>query len=125
MNIHHHGSKQSQPDNPDAMYFCPMCPGQEQQGPGTCKICGMALDPMATPMLKQKTEYVCPMHPEVVSDEPGSCPKCGMALESRTVTADEESPELDDMSRRLKVSTVLAVPVFILAMVADLATLGV
>jgi len=118
---HHHGSKQSAPDNPDAMYFCPMCPGQEQQGPGTCKICGMALDPMATPVLAQKTEYVCPMHPEVVSDEPGSCPKCGMALESRTVTADEENPELDDMSRRLKVSTVLAVPVFILAMVADLA----
>jgi len=118
---HHHGSKQSAPDNPDAMYFCPMCPGQEQQGPGTCKICGMALDPMATPVLAQKTEYVCPMHPEVVSDEPGACPKCGMALESRTVTADEENPELDDMSRRLKVSTILAVPVFILAMVADLA----
>jgi len=118
---HHHAKKSSVPDNPDAMYFCPMCPGQEQQGPGTCKICGMALDPMAAPSLNEKTEYVCPMHPEVVSDEPGSCPKCGMALEARTVTLDEENPELDDMSRRLKVSTVLAVPVFILAMVADLA----
>jgi len=118
---HHHAKKSAQPDNPDAMYFCPMCPGQEQHGPGTCKVCGMALDPMAAPALKEKTEYVCPMHPEVVSDEPGSCPKCGMALESRTVTADEENPELDDMSRRLKVSTILAAPVFILAMVADLA----
>ena len=118
---HHHVKKKAQPDNPDAMYFCPMCPGQEQQGPGTCKVCGMALDPMTAPALNEKTEYVCPMHPEVVSDEPGSCPKCGMALEARTVTLDEENPELDDMSRRLKVSTVLAVPVFILAMVADLA----
>jgi len=117
---HNHVKKSAQPDNPDAMYFCPMCPGQEQQGPGTCKVCGMALDPMAAPALKEKTEYVCPMHPEVVSDEPGSCPKCGMALEARTVTIDEENPELDDMSRRLKVSTILAVPVFILAMVADL-----
>ncbi len=118
---HHHAKKKAQPDNPDAMYFCPMCPGQEQQGPGTCKVCGMALDPMAAPALKEKTEYVCPMHPEVISDEPGSCPKCGMALEARTVTLDEENPELDDMSRRLKISTILAVPVFILAMVADLA----
>ncbi len=117
----HHVKKVSVPDNPDATYFCPMCPGQEQQGPGTCKVCGMALEPMATPTLAQKTEYVCPMHPEVVSDEPGSCPKCGMALEARTVDADEENPELEDMSRRLKVGTVLAAPVFVLAMVADLA----
>ena len=118
---HHHVKKNTVPDDPNGMYFCPMCPGQEQQGPGTCKVCGMALDPMAAPALKQKTEYVCPMHPEVVSDAPGLCPKCGMALEARTVEADEDNPELDDMSRRLKVSTVLALPVFILAMMADLA----
>jgi len=117
---HHHAKKSTVQDNPDAMYFCPMCPGQEQQGPGICKSCGMALEPMAAPTLKEKTEYVCPMHPEVVRNAPGSCPKCGMALEARTVTLDEENPELDDMSHRLKVSTVLAVPVFILAMVADL-----
>jgi len=65
--------------------------------------------------------YFCPMHPEVISDAPGACPKCGMALEARTVAVDEANPELDDMSRRFKVSTLLAVPVFILAMVADLA----
>ncbi len=106
----------------DAMYFCPMCPGQEQQGPGICKICGMALEPMAAPMpVAEKTEYVCPMHPEIVSDEPGSCPKCGMALEPRTVAAEEANPELEDMSRRFRFSVVLAAPVFALAMVADLA----
>ena len=30
----------------DAIYACPMCPGQEQVGPGTCKVCGMALEPV-------------------------------------------------------------------------------
>jgi len=101
-------------------YTCPMHPEIEQDGPGSCPKCGMALEPMGVPMNIGKTEYTCPMHPEVVSDKPGSCPKCGMALEARSIEAEEDTSELDDMSRRLKVSTVLAVPVFILAMVADL-----
>jgi len=117
---HEHAVKTAVPDNPDAMYFCPMCPGQEQQGSGICKSCGMALEPMAAPSLSQKTEYFCPMHPKVVSNEPGACPKCGMALEPRMVEAGEKNPELEDMSRRFKVSVVLAVPVFVLAMMADL-----
>ena len=112
---HHHAPQKTVPDNPDAMYFCPMCPGQEQQGPGTCKVCGMALDPMAAPTLKEKTEYICPMHPEVVSESPGSCPTCGMALESRIVTIEDENAEFDDMSRRLNISAILATPVFLLA----------
>ncbi len=107
--------------DPDAMYFCPMCPGQEQKGPGICKVCGMALEPMGAPALPQKTEYVCPMHPEIVRDAPGNCPKCGMALEPRTVVVEEENPELVDMTRRFKVSVALAAPVFLLAMAADLA----
>ncbi len=119
---HHHATGTHHPANgPEAMFFCPMCPGQEQKGPGICKQCGMALEAMATPQLAQKTEYVCPMHPEVVSDVPGSCPKCGMALEPRTVTGEEENPELIDMTRRFRISTALAVPLFLLAMVADLA----
>ena len=65
--------------------------------------------------------YTCPMHPEVQQIGPGSCPKCGMALEPMVVQAGEEdTSELDDMTRRFKVSTVLSLPVFILAMVADL-----
>jgi Cu+-exporting ATPase len=68
------------------------------------------------------TEYTCPMHPEIVQDGPGSCPKCGMALEPRTVAADAgPDPELIDMSRRFWGSAALALPVLLLAMVADLA----
>src|SRR5262249_38913855 len=61
-------------------------------------------------------EWTCPMHPEVVRPGPGTCPICGMALEPRTVSLDESNPELDDMSRRLWVSAVLTVPLFLLAM---------
>lgn len=64
--------------------------------------------------------YTCPMHPEVVRDKPGSCPKCGMALEPRDASA-EDNTELNDMTRRFKVSVALALPVFIMAMVSDLA----
>ena len=66
--------------------------------------------------------YTCPMHPEIQQKGPGSCPICGMALEPMVAVADEaENEELIDMTRRFKVSTLLALPVFILAMVADLA----
>lgn len=106
----------------ETIYTCPMHPEIRQREPGSCPKCGMALEALTEPVPTIVTEYVCPMHPEVVQDHPGNCPKCGMALEPRTVAAaEEENPELIDMSRRFWVSTVLAVPVFILAMVADLA----
>jgi len=56
------------------------------------------------------------MHPEIVRSEPGACPICGMALEPRTVTLDERNPELEDMTRRFRVSSVLTAPAVILAM---------
>lgn len=61
--------------------------------------------------------FTCPMHPEVRQDGPGSCPKCGMALGPRTVTAEEDNPELRDMTRRFWVSTALTVPLVVFAMV--------
>jgi len=64
--------------------------------------------------------YTCPMHPEIQQQGPGSCPKCGMALEPVVAKVEEKNEELINMSRRFWVSTVLALPVFILAMVADL-----
>jgi len=103
-----------------AIYTCPMHPEIQQRGPGSCPKCGMALEPMGAPIAASKTGYTCPMHPEVIQDHPGSCPKCGMALEPVTVTIEEKNEELIDMSRRFWVCTALALPVFILAMMADL-----
>ncbi|HSD27732.1 MAG TPA: heavy metal translocating P-type ATPase, partial [Vicinamibacteria bacterium] len=75
--------------------------------------------PVAAP--GERVEYVCPMDPEVLETKPGPCPICGMALEPRTVTlAEEKNPELEDMTRRLRVSLALTVPLLFLAMGAML-----
>lgn len=107
------------PVDDTATYTCPMHPEIEQQRPGSCPKCGMALETKGVPVAETKTEYTCPMHPEIVQDEPGSCPKCGMALEPRTVDVEEDDSELRDMSRRFWFSTVLAIPVFFSAMAAE------
>ncbi len=116
----HHGAKTSNhPTDESAIYTCPMHPEIEQQGPGSCPKCGMALELKDIPLTNTKTEYTCPMHPEIVQDHPGSCPKCGMALEAVTVEAQEDTSELDDMTRRLWVSAILAIPIFFSAMAAE------
>ncbi len=106
---------------PAATYTCPMHPEVRQPGPGSCPKCGMALEPETAAVAPTRTEYVCPMHPEVVRNEPGDCPKCGMALEPRVAAAEEDNAELNDMTRRFWVSTVLALPVFVMAMGAEFA----
>ncbi len=100
-----------------ARYICPMDPEVEQDRPGACPKCGMALEPATAPAPAIRTEYVCPMHPAVVAAEPGACSICGMALEPRTVTLEEpENPELVDMRRRFWLSAALTVPLVIVAM---------
>ena len=106
---------------PGAKYICPMDPEIEEDEPGSCPICGMALEVTGAPLPTTRTEYTCPMHPEIVQDHPGSCPKCGMALEARTVEVEEKNEELIDMSRRFWIGLVLSFPVFLLAMTADMA----
>ncbi|WP_152184072.1 copper-transporting P-type ATPase [Sulfurimonas indica] len=66
------------------------------------------------------TSYTCPMHPEIIRNEPGNCPICGMTLEPITVEVDEKNDELDDMSRRFWISTLLSLPLFLLAMIHDI-----
>ncbi|RKZ98075.1 MAG: copper-transporting ATPase [Gammaproteobacteria bacterium] len=112
---------QSKSDSKEVFYTCPMHPEIHEDEPGSCPKCGMALDAVGEPISSTKTEYTCPMHPEVIQDHPGSCPKCGMALEAKTVTTEENNDELNDMTRRFKFSAILAFPVFLLAMIADLA----
>jgi Cu+-exporting ATPase len=81
----------------------------------------MALEAVVEPGISRHRQYTCPMHPEIVQDHPGDCPKCGMALEPASVIDEEENEELKDMMQRFKVSSILAIPVFLLAMTADLA----
>jgi len=97
-------------------YICPMCPEVRQVGPRPCPKCGMALEPESPAPTATKTEYTCPMHPEIVRAGPGSCPICGMALEPRTVTAEEDNPELRDMTRRFWISLTLTAPLLAIAM---------
>jgi copper-(or silver)-translocating P-type ATPase len=103
------------------LFICPMHPEVRQRGPGSCPICGMALELESAPATATRTEYTCPMHPEIVRNTPGNCPLCGMALEPRSVAVEEENPELVDMTRRFWVSLALGVPVFVMSMLADLA----
>jgi P-type Cu+ transporter len=105
-------------------YVCPMCPDVREKQPGSCPSCGMALEPEFP--LPAKREYVCPMHPQIVRPAPGHCPICGMALEPRTATAaEEENPELRDMTRRFWVSAVLTAPLVFVSMFEMMPGLGV
>jgi P-type Cu+ transporter len=104
----------------DRIYTCPMHPEVSLQGRGSCPKCGMALEP-AVPAAAAHgyAEYVCPMHPDQVRSQPGSCPICGMSLElspTPGAAADDRNPELDDITRRFKVSLPLTVLLLGLAM---------
>jgi Cu+-exporting ATPase len=100
-----------------AVWVCPMCPEVRESKPVPCPKCGMALEPETPLALTTRTEWTCPMHPEIVRSEPGFCPICGMALEPRTVAAaQQENPELRDMTRRFWGSVILGVPLIAFSM---------
>ncbi len=61
--------------------------------------------------------YTCPMDPEIKQVGPGSCPICGMALEPMQATMEEDTTELDDMTRRFWFSLALSLPLLFLSMV--------
>jgi P-type Cu+ transporter len=61
------------------------------------------------------TIYTCPMHPQIRQAGPGACPICGMALEPEA-GGEDDGGELADMTRRLLLSAVLALPVVVLEM---------
>jgi P-type Cu+ transporter len=61
------------------------------------------------------------MHPLIRKDGPGACPICGMALELLAPsTRDALNPELVDFTRRFWTSALLAVPLLVLTMSADM-----
>ncbi|MEO8287092.1 MAG: multicopper oxidase family protein [Chloroflexota bacterium] len=71
-----------------SLYSCPMHPDVTSTTPGTCRLCGMKLLPVASEPVAP-TSYTCPMHPDVISATPGKCPLCGMKL---LATADMHEP---------------------------------
>ena len=102
----------------ETYYFCSKgCAKKFSQNPAS------SLKPQPATEIK-KTDvadsqiYTCPMHPQIEQLGPGSCPICGMALEPKhiTTTAEQENPELRDMSRRFWISATLTVPILVLAM---------
>ncbi len=95
-------------------YFCSEnCRARFRQNPQSF----VSPEPTAPgPAVTPGTEWTCPMHPEVRRDGPGSCPICGMALEPRMAAPEAGNPELDDMTRRFRVSAVLTIPAVLLAM---------
>ena len=90
-------------------YFCvESCLEQFRENPE------QFLNPDARPAgpVDLEAEYTCPMHSEVRQKGPGACPICGMALEPVDAAhADEGNPELDDMTRRFRVSLGLTAPI--------------
>ncbi|MEI6515130.1 MAG: heavy metal translocating P-type ATPase [bacterium] len=77
------------------------------------KFLGLAPEPRP---VKSTAAWFCPMCEGVESVKPGTCPKCGMALESSGTGAEEDTTELDDMTRRLWIGLIFGLPVFLLAM---------
>ena len=73
--------------------------------------------PSPPPPAPSRALYTCPMHPQIKQAGPGACPLCGMALEPMEAAADSgSSAELTDMTRRLWIAALLALPVLVLEM---------
>ncbi len=100
-------------------YYCPMhCEGDKTYDkPGDCPVCGMHLKKEETRPAGKKTIYTCPMHPEVRQDRPGTCPKCGMDLvaEMGEETSEDEKA-YKRMAKKLRIATLLTIPVLIITM---------
>lgn len=64
--------------------------------------------------------YTCPMHPEISKLGPETCPICGMALEPKVSLSTEENAELSDMTHRFWITSIMALPVFLIAMSIEL-----
>ena len=96
-------------------YYCPMmCEGDKVYDEfGSCPVCGMNLEKI--PETSLKVVFTCPMHPEIQSDKPGSCPICGMDLVANQ-QSDEEDTAYNDWKKKLIISIIFTLPVFLLSM---------
>ncbi|MDF1518020.1 MAG: HAD-IC family P-type ATPase, partial [Lutibacter sp.] len=106
----------------NGVFYCPMhCEGEKTYDKaGDCPVCGMDL--IEQPKANQATQYTCPMHPEIISDEPGSCPICGMDLVPKEPTESEEDKTYLKLLKKMKISLIFAIPVFLISMTMHLPT---
>ncbi|MFO7672868.1 MAG: heavy metal translocating P-type ATPase [Lutibacter sp.] len=104
----------------NGIFYCPMhCEGEKTYDKaGDCPVCGMDL--IEQPKAIQASQYTCPMHPEIISEEPGSCPICGMDLVLKEPTESEEDKTYLKLLKKMKISLIFAVPVFIISMTMHL-----
>jgi len=101
-------------------YFCnPGCLERFRKDPEKYlrKEAALPRDSARPPEPHDPRAYFCPMDPEVRKTGPGHCPKCGMALEPEEAGEGPEGcSELDDMSRRFRLSVLLGLPAAALGM---------
>ncbi len=98
-----------------AYYFCSKgCKSKFDANPGHyASPAAVAVPVPAAPShpVSDAREYTCPMHPEVRQIGPGACPICGMALEPVVASLEEDTSELDDMTRRFRWSLAVTLPI--------------
>ncbi|WP_346985445.1 heavy metal translocating P-type ATPase [Chryseobacterium sp. POE27] len=115
---YHHNHHHEAPKVTDEMagkYYCPMfCEGDKVYNSNVgCPVCGMDLVKYPE---KKTAKYTCPMHPEIIRDEPGDCPICGMDLVRIPEKDEGEDETYRILKRKLIISLIFTVPVFILSM---------
>ena len=111
----HHPKQQTSIKNGNSVFYCPMfCEGEKtyltQSG---CPVCGMDL--VEQPSTTQTPQFTCPMHAEIVQDMPGSCSICGIDLVTLGVE-DGEQKTYQNLLKKMKISVLFALPVFIISM---------
>jgi len=117
MNVKHEGAKNTHSHQDTLYYFCnPRCLDRFVVDPDKYLAPDRAQEAQAEAI--PGAIYICPMDPEVRETSPGSCPICGMALEPELFdpSAEQDNPELRDMTRRFWLSLVFTLPLFVLAM---------
>ena len=94
-----------------------MCPEVRQIGPGTLsQVWNGARSRVARAPRDQDRVHLPDASRSRAEPSREACPICGMALEPRTVTVEEDNPELRDMTRRFWISLALTVPLLAIAM---------
>ncbi len=118
-NHKHEHVKDIRPGN--GVFYCSMhCEDEKTYDKaGSCPVCGMNL--IEQPTLKatgteHATQYTCSMHPEIIKDTPGACPICGMDLVPMEPTDSEEDTTYLILLKKMKVSVLFTVPIFLIAM---------